>query len=300
MNLGIVGAENSHAGAIGKLLNIDKKIRGLKATHIWGETKAFAQSAAAKSDIPTIVDNPEEMIGQVDCVMIDHRDGVFHVPAAIPFVQAGLPVFVDKPLSTRLRDAKKLMKLRRERGVPVTSMSAVPWQASTDTLIRDMKKLAPLGALQLVGAGDYKSKYGGIGFYGIHLVETMIRIVGAQARWVRAETNGPNCSVLVGYGSSHDGGEVDYNDGLVVTLSFTKEKVPFAAAAGGPNGWVSGELTFDDNPYLAPTKIWSKMFRTGTEPIPERDMLAAVAVLEAMVKSVAEKRPVRVGRVRMT
>ena len=49
MNLGIVGAENSHTVAIARTLNIDKSVRGARVTHVWGETRALARRAAART-----------------------------------------------------------------------------------------------------------------------------------------------------------------------------------------------------------------------------------------------------------
>ena len=66
LNIGIVGAENSHTAAIAKVLNVEKRVRGVRVTHVWGETKAFAEQAAASGEIPHIVKNPEDFIGQVD------------------------------------------------------------------------------------------------------------------------------------------------------------------------------------------------------------------------------------------
>ncbi|HIG17134.1 MAG TPA: hypothetical protein EYQ31_07495 [Candidatus Handelsmanbacteria bacterium] len=73
LRIGMVGAENSHTAAIAKVLNIDEKIRGVRATHVWGETAAFAKAAAEKGQIPTIVRKPEEMMGEVDAIVVDHR-----------------------------------------------------------------------------------------------------------------------------------------------------------------------------------------------------------------------------------
>ena len=64
--IGIVGAENSHTAAIGKLINVEKRIPGVKVTHVWGETKAMASKAADVAQIPHVVDTPDQLVGQVD------------------------------------------------------------------------------------------------------------------------------------------------------------------------------------------------------------------------------------------
>ena len=65
LNIGIVGAENSHTAAIAKVLNVEKRVRGVRVTHVWGETKAFEEAAAEAGQIPHIVKRPEDLIGEV-------------------------------------------------------------------------------------------------------------------------------------------------------------------------------------------------------------------------------------------
>ena len=43
--------------------------------------------------------------------------------------------------------------------------------------------------------------------------------------------------------------------------------------------------TSDPSPFLTGARIFLKMFRTGIEPLPHERILAPVAVLEAMAKS---------------
>ncbi len=75
LRVGMVGAENSHTVAIARVLNVDKKIPGVRATHVWGETRTYARDASERGEIPTIVRRAEEMIGEVDAVVVDHRHG---------------------------------------------------------------------------------------------------------------------------------------------------------------------------------------------------------------------------------
>ena len=46
LRIGMVGAENSHTAAIAKVLNVDKRIPGVRATCVWGETRGHARKAA--------------------------------------------------------------------------------------------------------------------------------------------------------------------------------------------------------------------------------------------------------------
>ena len=108
LNIGIVGAENSHTAAIAKVLNVEKRVRGVRVTHVWGETDQYAQAAATAGQIPHIVRTPEELIGQVDAAVVDHRHGKEHLPAARSLLEAKIPLFIDKPFCYRQAEGKAL------------------------------------------------------------------------------------------------------------------------------------------------------------------------------------------------
>ena len=99
--IGIIGAENSHTAAFGKLFNIDKLFPGVRVKYVWGETENFAKIAMKKGNIPNMVNNPNEMLGKIDALIVDHRHGKYHLDAALPFLEEGIPMFIDKPFCYR-------------------------------------------------------------------------------------------------------------------------------------------------------------------------------------------------------
>ncbi len=70
----------------------------------------------------------------------------------------------------------------------------------------------------------------------------------------------------------------------------------FRLAASGANGGFYEPIVNDKNPYLVTTRIFTRMFRSRKEPFTEERMLAPIAVLSAMDKSLKEKRPVKVPK----
>ena len=111
IRIGIIGAENSHTIGFGKLFNIDQKFPGVEVTHVWGETEEFAKNAMEKGHIPTMVKDAKEMLSKIDALIVDHRHGKFHLEAAIPFIKAGIPTFIDKPFCYRLEEGKEFLAL---------------------------------------------------------------------------------------------------------------------------------------------------------------------------------------------
>ena len=57
-----------------------------------------------------MVARPEDVIGEVDAVIIATDKGYEHVERCRPFVEAGLPVFVDKPLADNEEDLRTFVR----------------------------------------------------------------------------------------------------------------------------------------------------------------------------------------------
>lgn len=286
-NIGIIGAENSHAAAISKIINIEKKIRGFRVSHIWGEKKVFAHKTAEAGQIPEIVENPEQMIGNVDAVIVDHRHGTYHLPAAMPFLKKKIPLFIDKPFCFRVSKGRQFCDRAEKNKVPVCSFSVLPKQKSFKELRKKIKKLGKLSAVVTTGPCDIKSKYGGIFFYGIHQVDLILSAVGYDAQ-----------SVQFNRGKANSTGTIFFSSGLTATMNFIGEHYPpFHFSAIGDKGRIDMEMASDKNSYLTGVRDFTRMFRTGTSPSTRESMLMPVAVLEALEKSMNRKRKVRVGKI---
>ncbi len=146
-------------------------IAGANVTHIFCDDRHDAEHVAACSLIPNVVDAPEKMIGQVDAVIIATDIGGEHVARVKPFVEAELPVFVDKPLCDNSADLATFSKWIVDEKRPIMSSSAMryakeymPYQKSTNEL----------GELRFVSATMCKKWE----TYGIHALEAIYPIVG--------------------------------------------------------------------------------------------------------------------------
>jgi len=288
MRIGIVGAENSHCVHIARALNLGDAFSDCRVTHVWGETPEFAAKAAEEAQIPTVVDDYEQMIGHVDGVVVDHRDGKYHLPAARPFVEAGLPVFVDKPFCTDLAEGLEFARFARSKGVPVTSFSVVSLQSSVKNFATAAAKLGRLRAVQTAGPCDIRSEYGGVFFYGIHQVELVTNLLGLEPTQVVTASSDADALATV-----------TFESGPIVTHAFLKDwwAVTFAATAYGDEGAHHAELPFDEEMYVPGIELFCRMFLSRDEPLPPAAYLRPVAILEAIDRSLGTGTPSLVERV---
>lgn len=146
-------------------------IPGARVTHVWTDDPADAPRVAAAACIPNIAARAEDVIGEVDAVIVATDKGHEHVDRCRPFVEAGLPVFVDKPLVDNEADLEQFRRWIIDEGCPIMSSSSMryckeymPYRASTHNL----------GALRYVTITTPKTWER----YGIHAIEGMYPIVG--------------------------------------------------------------------------------------------------------------------------
>jgi hypothetical protein len=85
---------------------------GVEITHLWCDNPADAALLAEAAFIPQLVEHPEQVIGEVDAVIIPTDRAGEHVDRARPFIEAGLPVFLDEPLADRPEDLEQFVSWR--------------------------------------------------------------------------------------------------------------------------------------------------------------------------------------------
>jgi len=284
IRIGIVGSENSHTLAIARTINVQKKVRGCGVVCVWGEAPRYARAAAEGGQIPEVVKHPEDMIGKVDAALVDHRHAKYHLPAVRPLLEAKIPLFVDKPFCYRVREGRAFLTRAQELGVPVCSFSVLPKQAAFADLKKAVRKLGRITSVVTTGSCDIKSKYGGISFYGIHQVDMLVRLLGNDV------THG-----VVNVGRKNHTATLWSAGGAISTMNLVSEGRPtFHVSVVGEKGRVDKAIAYDENPYLSGIRSFCSMFRTGKTDETRQTMLMPVAVLEALEKSIVQKRKVKV------
>ena len=145
-------------------------IGGARVTHIWTDDPADAVRVARASRIPEVLASPEDAIGRVDAVVIPTDKGQEHVRRARPFVEAGLPVFIDKPLADNAEDLKTFLVWQAE-GRPILSGSCMRYAREFEPYHGSAQGL---GQLRLVTITTPKSWER----YGIHALEAIYPVLG--------------------------------------------------------------------------------------------------------------------------
>ncbi|MEI8246940.1 MAG: Gfo/Idh/MocA family oxidoreductase [Lentisphaerota bacterium] len=146
------------------------RITGANVTHIYCGRRHDAEHVAKCALIPRIVDKPESMIGKVNAVIIGTDIGGEHVERARPFIEAGLPVFIDKPLCDNRQDLEQFRKWMYEKR-PVMSSSCMRYAKEFMPYHRRTEELGELRFISMPMSKKWET-------YGIHALEAIYPIVG--------------------------------------------------------------------------------------------------------------------------
>lgn len=148
-------------------------IPGAKITCVcctgWKNREEAVQIAKA-AKIPQVLDRPEEMIGQVDAVIVATDDGNEHVDRCRPFVEAGIPMFIDKPLVNTEEDLKTFLQWRKAGAKYITS-SCMRYAKSYEPYHKNHYELGKLMYILSPMAKKFET-------YGIHALEAMYPFLG--------------------------------------------------------------------------------------------------------------------------
>lgn len=187
-------------------------IPSVKVTHICftGHVgREDAEKCARINGIANVVDRPEEMIGHVDAVIVATDVGDEHVERCRPFVEAGIPMFVDKPLVNKEEDLKTFLRWRREGAKFITS-SSMRYSKEYEPFYRSHYELGELVYICSPMPKKYET-------YGIHALEAMYPLLGQGFLSVRntgtyertvvhiKHENGCNVNVIQGIGMAGAG-----------------------------------------------------------------------------------------------
>jgi predicted dehydrogenase len=274
VRIGLIGTDNSHAEDFLHMLNEAGRHPGFRVVGLWGAAADRTRTLAHRFGVPQVVAEPGDLVGKVDAAMVVDRHGGEHLSHARPFLDAGLPVFVDKPLACSIAAAEDILDCARRSGSIVTSASALRWQPDTEDLAAQILALGGPLAVVATGSFDPDSTYGGAFFYGIHPVELALQLSGAGIEDIAIDRCRRDAVVM-----SCRAGAVR----VVVCLvrPAAGEEVSFHAQVVCPGGVLARQIRLAAD-YMAPVlDRFISMLRTRSAPLSDSELLAPVRLMAA-------------------
>lgn len=144
-------------------------ISGAKVTHVWSQERQISESIARNSKIAHVVDRLEDMAGEVDAVILGRDDPQNHVAMATPFLEAGVPLFIDKPLAIS-REELDWFAGQVARGKFLMSCSSMRYAGECRSAKSRIRGLGKIALVTAVGKKDWIK-------YGVHLLEAVFSLL---------------------------------------------------------------------------------------------------------------------------
>jgi len=208
-----------------------------------------AEHIARAALIPTVYDRPEEMIGNVDAVIVATDDGNEHVDRCRPFVEAGIPMFIDKPLVNTEEDLRTFLNWRKE-GANFISSSCMRYNKDQEPYYVNRHELGPIKYICSPMAKKYET-------YGIHALERMYPLLGEGFVSVRNTGTKEKTVVHIKHKSGCDVNIIQSYD--MATMGMLVLGTYQAKLFSGGDSYYSFKKQLD---------VFVHWLRTGQEPFP--------------------------------
>ena len=293
VRIGIIYPESSHADRYSELANLPKEqfpkthVEGARVVGLWGEDPKRNRELVEKYGIDFLADRPEDLIGRIDLAIPTARHAGRQPGLARPFIEAGIPTFVDKPCALTLAEGRKLSQLARRHGTPITSFSTYRIGRSTRRIkTRELKKLGKFTFGEFTGPGKLVNEHGGLIFYGIHAVELALEFMGPGAEEVYCAAHGGNVASVLRWD-----GERSATVNVLGNAAYV-----FHVSLYGPGGHYAA-VPESASLYHDGLQVAVEMARTRKEPLAHEVFLESLAVIDAMNASIASGRPEKVARI---
>lgn len=282
--IGIIGTENSHALAFARLLNKEDQGREARVVGVYGPDPDTARQIQEETGVDFIARSPEEFHGEVDAMMITSRKGSLHHGYALPFIREGMPLFIDKPITSDWEQAKELVREAQSSGSLLTGGSGCKYaydvlllKNTADAWRREGKLLS--AAVNF--SADRDSVYDGFYFYAPHLTEIALRIFGEGIQSVQAFEAAGGVTVIARY------------EGFDASLHYTKNSAVSTAVLYGPERNLVRELDISLI-YRHEVDHFLEMLRTRRMPFSYETLIKPVSVISAILQSLELGRTVSV------
>lgn len=291
--IGIIGSDNSHADSFSQLVNLPDKQTGeflypdCKVVGIYGLEKERTEQVAKEGKIKFIAQNPEDLIGKVDAVMVVFRHGDLHLQYALPFIKAGIPTWIDKPFTIKNEDARKLIDAARKYNTLLTGGSTCKYAYDVlmaKNAVEKGNKIGKIKSAVLNFPATLENEYGGLYFYGAHLVEMTLAIFGYNPKSVLASEQNENVFAMVKY------------DNYQVAMNFIPGSKQYYAVLYGENGTMIREIDISFV-YRLGFENFLELLRSGKQDTSLEHLYACVELLNGVVKSYKTGTEVMLGAV---
>ena len=183
-------------------------IDGAQVTHVWTQDRSLSEHIAKAAGIENVTGQMEEMIGEVDAVLLARDDPEHHVAMAAPFLDAGVPLFIDKPLAITREDLAYFAN-QNKAGKLFMSGSSMRYAGECRTAKTTFTSPEEIQLVTAVGKKDWVK-------YGVHMLEALFSVLDDPRAVSVQNTGQPGEDIVL----------VEFENGLKATVHLFMDIAP--------------------------------------------------------------------------
>ena len=278
----ILGCENSHANSFLNFIIKDKLFTDVEVLGVYSESEEAMQKLSEEYGVYAMK-SYDEFVGQVDGVINTARHGDNHYKYAKPYIESGIPMFIDKPITSDPDEAVRFMKELKSHGCRVTG-------GSTCVYAPVVEELSGIAHSEVFGGFlrspiSMENNYGGFFFYAQHLTEVMMKIFGYFPKSVKAYTNKNVTTLVVRY------------DEYDVTAELIDGNYAYSAYVSIKDGVVGGKYPVDSSLYINELDSFHDILVGGEGKADLRKFISPVYFMAAAYESIKTGKEVEIEEI---
>ena len=284
----ILGCENSHADAFLTCIRDREEFHNVEVIGVYSDDTAAAKKLHDRFGVPVLA-HYADAVGLIDGLVITARHGDNHYKYAKPYIDSGIPMFIDKPITVSEADVTAFMGQLAAKGVRVCGGSSL----KQDVYVKKLKAeaAAAAGGNTLGGfvRAPYQAEnpYGDFYFYAQHLVEIVCEIFGRFPLSVSARKNGAQIHVNFHY------------EGYDCTGLFCDQKYVYFAARMAESTSTSYSIPSTRDWYYAEFREFYELLLGAPQEVSYEAFAAPVFIMNAIMRSLESGHEVPVSRLEL-
>lgn len=277
--IGVIGTENSHAKDFTSFFNKPNQDGGYfypdcHVTYVFGHYPEENEKLVKEFNADMVAPNIEKMVKSVDAVMITARDGKFHAEFARPFIEGGIPAFIDKPFTCNVKEGVDLVKLAKEKGVCICGGSSLKYSQDIQDLKAKVQEWGDKTRGGFISAPlDFNSEYSGFWFYASHATEMCLETFGWKPKSVYATEHNGSVQAIV-----------EYENFSVTCMFINQNNASYTAIAFG-TGETERKVVSLNNVFRLECDTFVKMLRNEKMSQSYEELIAPVLFMDAIIRS---------------
>jgi hypothetical protein len=196
LRVGLIDVDTIHAWAIANYINATGQAR-VTAVCDHGTTwpRSHVHEFARRLGGVVVYDNPQDLLDISDAALFCGTAYHRRLDLAIPWLESGKPIYLDKPAVGTYRETRILEGYIR-RGSRILCGSSLPWCTELNEVWRRVSRPTPVG-LVVVG---WRSLFE----YGLHATDIALNLLQSRPMLVRWGVFGPTECVWVELENGHE------------------------------------------------------------------------------------------------